>query len=236
MISRSELLEEVFECKVATTAIGSLQDITDCETFCRERRIDLCVARVPSGALDVVHRMQAEEYLVMGTTLHYRKRVSAAVPLDDRPDLRLRPARSNELEFVLAQVARGFDRYSGHYHADKRLSPRQCVRLYQRYAEESWRSARDTVLIVERDGAKVGFVTLRKTTDSEFNILLLSLLPLQLGTGTTILSRIVLWVRAQGARILKTERVVTNLGPQRMLEQNGFSIVSSQYVFHRWFS
>lgn len=236
---RSSLLDEIFERRIASGEVVTQEELDDCERFCRDDNIDLCIAKVAHPAIKRIQPMEDLGYRLMGTTLHFIKKVRSPFPLYEGPEIILRPAQPSEFDYTMDCATRAFG--SGfshdHYYVDERLKLEPCIELCRRYVRESWNSEQGQILIGERIGVAkpLGFVTVRRNSETEWEVLLGAFPSLPLGDVRMICSKMVLFAREHSVRTLKISTELSNLSMQRVLTQTGFHVSSAHYTLHKWF-
>lgn len=238
IVAFSKIDSERFGIRVARARIvsDSLSGVWD---FCAAERIDLLVARCETGDTDAVQAMEIKGSLLTDTLLYY----SFDLTKKEIPELQsevlvrwLQPGDQAEIQEVASAAFQG---YTGHYHADRRLDPRQCDETYRSWAQRSCTGeAADEVLVAEIGGRVTGFATLRLNCPEEIEGLLFAVAPQAQGKGICrlFMIRSLQWCRNRGASRMVISTQVTNVSMQKVWCRTGFEPSHSYYTFHKWFT
>ncbi len=220
------------------TEEGSHPDAID--TAARDAGVDMLTVRVPVSNLARVHALEAAGFRLMDTLVYYRR---------DLVDLPHRVSFPEGLSCRLAQpedaadvgkVARvGFTGYMGHYHADPRLDDDAADAAYAEWAGKSVTSVSDQapVLLVCRETVPVGFLTLRRNSPEEFEIVLNAVHPDSRGTGVyscLVAEALERACNAQASSLIVSTQI-NNYGVQRVWSRAGFYHYQSLYTLHKWY-
>ena len=239
MVTFSEIDSARFGVRVARAHIVS-DSLATALDFCTRERIDLLVARCGTGDLKAVQAMGAERFLLMDTLLYYSFDLRKRKIPEERGEVRVRRLQRGDEAEIPRVAAAAFKGYMGHYHADRRLDPRQCDEAYRSWAERSCipGEAADGVLVAEAEGKVAGFATLRLNSPREVEGLLYAVAPESQGQGICPLLMIhsLHWSRDQGADRMVISTQVTNVSMQKVWCRTGFEPSHSYYTYHRWFT
>lgn len=202
--------------------------------------VKMLTVRVEVGDLPRVHALEAAGYQLMDTLVYFGR------SLDDLPQTRplvegvtLRRAGPEDAIAVGEVACAAFAKYMGHYHADPRLDIDAADAAYVEWAESSARSASDVapVMLAERDGQVAGFLTMRRNSPDEFEIVLNAVHPESQGCGLyaalVASSLITSWEAGVASVISSTQ--INNYAVQRVWSRLGFCHYRSSYTFHKWF-
>ena len=235
----SEVDSERFGVRVARAHIGP-ENLSQVLDFCASERIQLLIARCPTGELRTAQEMETAGFLLMDTLVYFSFDVARRAIPGDSPRAVLRKALPGDEAEVARVAAVAFQGYYGHYHADPRLDSAKCDEGYVSWAVRSCtlKQVAAEVLVAERDGKIVGFVTMRLNNPSEGEIVLGGVLPEAQGIGiynSFILSGMRWCKECQAKRTLVSTQV-TNIAVQKVWCRIGFEPAYSYYTFHKWFS
>lgn len=235
-VKRSPLDETRFGIRTARAMDISIQSLPQVLEFCRAEKIRLLIARCSSKQLPVAQAMEALGFSLMDTLVYFQH------PLENIPvchKIPIRSAGADDREQICAIARTAFRGYDGHYHADPRLDRTACDELYVDWAGRSCsqKELADEVLIAEPDGNPVGFLTLKKTGNTEADGRLYAVAPQAQGRGIgqALLVAGLNWCRERGLRRMIISTQITNLASQVSWVRVGFTPSESFYTFHKWF-
>jgi GNAT superfamily N-acetyltransferase len=205
-----------------------------------EAGVRMVTVRVEASDLSRVHALEADGYRLMDTLVYYARSLEglpASLPLPEGISLRL--ATPSDAPAV-AEVARSaFAGYFGHYHADPRLDSDAADAAYVEWAETSTaRCGSDTpVLLALRAGRTTGFLTLRRNSGAECEIVLNAVRPdvQRSGLYSAMVVRALQEGQAMGAQRMIVSTQITNAAVQRVWARQGFAFDRALYTFHKWF-
>lgn len=223
----------------AARVIDTRASPEEIDAAARRKGVGMLTIRIPTQELSRVHDFEAAGYRLMDTLVCYSR------SLDDLPSrpappegLSCREAVPEDADAV-AQVAReAFGGYMGHYHADPKIGRAAADAAYIEWAETSTMHASPTapVLVAERDEEIVGFLTLRRSSSEEMELVLNAVKPAFRGRGAyamLVIEALALG-NARGYSRAKTSTQINNYSVQRVWARLGFAHSSSLYTFHKW--
>ena len=202
--------------------------------------VDMVIARVDVGQPGRVHMLEADGYRLMDSLVYYSRPledVAFSTPLPKGVTIRLAtPGDAPEV----ADVARAaFQNYIGHYHADPRLDRAMADEAYVQWAEHSITNLSDTApaIVAEDDGKIVGFLTLRRNSAEEVEIVLNAIAPSAQRGGIyrNLLTRSIMEGRSLARHRIIVSTQVNNFAVQRVWVRHGFTLYRGLYTFHKWY-
>lgn len=238
-IQLSALDEERFGVRTAKVSALSVNQLPAVIEFCQTNQVKFLIARCAATELQAAQAMEHQGFSLMDTLVYYSRDLKNAPipPLSDT--ITVRPVIEHEAGQVSAIAAKAFRGYGGHYHADARLEPEQCDAVYESWAYRSCvsREVAHEVLIAEREGEMVGFVTLRKQSAEAGEVPLYGVDPsLQgYGIGRGLIIGALRWCESQGLPAISISTQITNLSSQKVWIRLGFEPAQAEYTFHKWF-
>ncbi len=238
-VQLSPLEEERFGIRSARAASVTLETLPEIMHFCQANGVIFLIARCRVEELAAVHAMERAGFRLMDTLLYWAcNLVKGLIPANDCTVLN-RFMRAGEEDSVRGIAAEIFKGYFGHYHADPRLDPQQCDAAYVSWAERSCRSkdVAEEVLVAELDGRLVGFVTLRRNSAEEGEVVVGGVLPEAQGLGIyrAFLVRSMEWCKARGCTRMLVSTQVTNNAVQKVWARLGYEPSYAYYTLHKWF-
>lgn len=215
-------------------------DLTGINRQAAELGVALISIRVNVSDLDRVHALEADGYRLMDTLVHYGGSLDGIQGLRPVPEgLVLRTATAQDLPAVGRVAKAGFTNYLGHYHADPRLDTAAADAAYVDWAETSVADATDDtpVLLAVRHGSVLGFVTTRKKSGDEREIVLNAVHPDHQGQGlySILIGNVARLMAQNGAIRLVISTQINNYAVQRVWARMGLVHEKSFYTFHKWF-
>jgi len=206
--------------------------------FCRANAVGLVIARCPSEDVASAQALEESGGRLMDTLLYYSlelaKKPQAALPA------RLRLARAEEVEPLVAIAAESFRGYRGHYHADPRLERAACDATYIDWVRRSVLDGKvaEAVYTCEIEGSLAAFATLRANSPEEGEGVLFGVAPWAQGRGiyADLIRAGIEWCRARGMARMVVSTQVTNLAVQKVWVRQGFEPSGSYFTFHLWLS
>jgi GNAT superfamily N-acetyltransferase len=145
-------------------------------------------------------------------------------------DIPVREGRPEDLP-ALRELARR-TRYVSRFAFDPRFAPR---------AEEyfaAWIELADAVLVAERDGRVLGYITCRlpeSGVDSWFGIVAVDDEARVRGVGTALLGAGSDWLLAHGMETVSVAIAARNIATLRYVERFGFMASNFELWFHKWY-
>jgi dTDP-4-amino-4,6-dideoxy-D-galactose acyltransferase len=134
---------------------------------------------------------------------------------------------------VLRQIARTSHRITRFY-ADPSLPDEKCDELYEEWIMRSFAGWADIVLVEDRDGGPVGYVTVHlKGETSSIGLIAVAEEHRGKGVGQALVSSAVDWARSQKAASMSVVTQGRNIEAQRTFQRAGFLTTKTQLWFHR---
>lgn len=202
--------------------------------------VQMLTVRMEVSDLPRVHAFEKAGYRLMDTLVYYNRHLRTLPPRMALPDeLACRLAVPKDASAVTAVARTGFQGYMGHYHADPRLDNAAADAAYVEWAETSTaRGSPDApVLLLESGREIVAFLTLRRNSPDEMELVLSAVAPEYQGRGlyaALIAESFSLSQTAGAARVI-TSTQINNYAVQRVWSRLGFVHCRSLYTFHKWF-
>jgi GNAT superfamily N-acetyltransferase len=235
----SPLDEDRFGVRTAKASSVTLSQLPAIIDFCQSNQVKFLIARCAAYELRTAQEMEKEGFSLMDTLVYFSRRLANAniPPVSDT--LTIRPVHQDEARQVSALTAKVFRGYNGHYHADQRLDLEKCDAVYESWAYRSCvsREVAHEVLVAEREGAIVGFVTLRKHSAEAGEVPLYGVDPSIQGhgIGRGLIIGALRWCESQGIAKMFISTQITNLSSQKVWVRLGFEPTQAHYTFHKWF-
>ncbi len=202
--------------------------------------VQLLSCRIDVGDLARVHALEAAGYRLMDTLVYYGRSLAGIPRILPLPAGVACRAATGKDAAAVGEVARSaFSGYMGHYHSDPRLDDAAADAAYVEWAETSTAraSADGQVLLAMRDGHVAGFLTMRRNSTEEAEIVLNAVHADHQGQGlySILVAAALDAVRGSGAARMIVSTQINNYAVQRIWSQFGFVHERSVYTFHKWF-
>lgn len=224
----------------AGTLIDNSARPDEIESAARRMGVQMLTTRIDVGTLSQVHDFERAGYQLMDTLIYYRQPAVAFTSARiDHAEVRLRMADPSDAHEVAKVAQRSFMGYIGHYHADPRLDRGAADAAYVEWAETSTInvSYNTPVLVGEVDTKIVCFLTMRRNSVSENEVVLNAVDPEYQGRGlySALLRKSLSHSAEVGASQVITSTQINNYAVQRVWCRHGFSPYRGIYTFHKWF-
>ncbi len=201
--------------------------------------VQMLTLRLACGDHAAIHAAEADDFRLMDTVVYYER--SCRQPLPDLPasDVAIRAARPEDADAV-ADIARAsFSHYLGHYHADPRLDPASADEAYVEWARNSILHQSDSAQasVLTDDGPIAGFLTMRRNSASESEIVLNAVHPdfQRRGHYERLLHNALVRGAEAGAERMIVSTQLNNFRVQRIWSKAGFRLTSARHTFHKWY-
>jgi dTDP-4-amino-4,6-dideoxy-D-galactose acyltransferase len=149
----------------------------------------------------------------------------------------IRPAEDADVE-ALRRIA-GESFHDTRFYFDQRFPRAKCRELYERWVVESCRGFADQVLVADRGGAPVGYVTchLPKGDESGGRIGLINVASeaRRLGIGWELRRHALDWFAGQGVPRVAAATQARNIAMQVLNQRSGFVTQTFQLLYHKWY-
>ena len=148
----------------------------------------------------------------------------------------VRPHREDDVE-TLRRIARTSHRDTRFY-ADPEFPDERCDDLYDTWIRRSCEGWADVVLVVERDGAPVGYMTVHRVDDDSGSLGLLGVDEgwRRHGIGEMLVRGAVAWCADAGLARSMLYTQARNVASQRLFQRLGFRTAAVDLWFHKWFT
>jgi GNAT superfamily N-acetyltransferase len=239
LIRLSALDEERFGVRTAIAQSVSADDVDALIDACRDQSVEFLIARCAAHDLSAAQALERAGAVLTDTLVYYSRKLDEPIP-GDVGDTTIRTVdRRAEAPAVVAVATAAFAGYIGHYHADARLERDACDAVYASWAERSVLDAAvaDEVLIAEVDGTIVGFLTLRRNSAEQAEVVLNAVTPSAQGRGIyrSLVVRALRWAHDAGADEVIVSTQLQNVAAQKVWVRVGFEPAYGVLTFHRWF-
>jgi dTDP-4-amino-4,6-dideoxy-D-galactose acyltransferase len=158
----------------------------------------------------------------------------AGEPLPDAPALRVRRHAQTDLP-ALEGIA-GEAHLNTRFGRDARFPPARVAELYRTWIRKESAGGADEVLVVEAEGAPVGYVTCQLGAGGPGKISLIAVRSgeRRRGAGTALLRAALEWFGARGVDRVTVVTQGHDVAAMRLYERTGFRTTAVELWFHLW--
>jgi GNAT superfamily N-acetyltransferase len=128
--------------------------------------------------------------------------------------------------------------HDSRFYNDRHFDRRRCDELYRVWIERSCQGWADHVVVVERDGNAVGYLTvhLREPHAASIGLVGVDRSYRRQGIGAHLMSGALAWISGQSVRRVWTATQGRNVASQGFFQNAGFRPTGRAIWYHRWFS
>jgi ribosomal protein S18 acetylase RimI-like enzyme len=239
LVHLSALDEKRFGVVVAIATDVTMEAVNPILEFCRHRAVRLLIVRCSAQNVNAAQELESNGCLLMDTLVESAGKSSRVAANSGGSSGTVRAFTNKDVHGIIEVARCVFANYRSHYHADPRLRNEDCDEVYVSWAERSCasREVADEVLVSERDGRIVGFVTLKVSKAGEGAIQLGGVLPEAQGAGLyrEFIINGARWFETRQVQVTKVSSQVTNIAVQKVWARLGLEPRNAYYTFHRWF-
>lgn len=128
--------------------------------------------------------------------------------------------------------------YDSRFYNDRHFDRERCDELYRVWIERSCQGWADHVVVVERDGNAVGYLTVHLREPDSASIGLVGVDPAyrRHGIGARLMDGALAWISGQSVTRVRTATQGRNAASQKFFQKAGFRLTGRAIWYHRWFS
>ncbi|WP_426078138.1 GNAT family N-acetyltransferase [Janthinobacterium sp. PSPC3-1] len=238
-VALSSIDKDRFGVVTAKVSIEKGESIHGLIDWCAMRAVELLIARCDTSEIELVHAMEEAGFQLMDTLVYFLQKAISVHPVILPDDYSWRIASEQDADLVECCAQMAFKNYSGHYHADPKLSTVDSDLVYSSWARASCLSqpVADAVLLICKDDQVVAFLTLKKLNSKSAEIVLNGVHPEYQAHGlyTSLVRLAKNWCSENEISQLLVSTQITNTAPQKVWCRQGFEPRNSIYTFHKWF-
>jgi RimJ/RimL family protein N-acetyltransferase len=158
------------------------------------------------------------------------------VPADSHPSLDTRAVLPGDVP-ALRQIA-AVSHLDSRFYNDDHFERARCDELYRLWIEKSCAGWADHVVVVEREGVAIGYLTVHLREPETATIGLLGVNPAfrRQGVGGRLLKGALAWVSSRSAKRVSVVTQARNTASQAFYRSAGFRPTGRAIWYHRWFS
>lgn len=213
-------------------ARGSRADAATCtamRAWCEAHGIRCLYFLCPAHDPATIHALEDAGFHLMDVRMTLERRVGAAAHSSAT-----RPAQASDVEGLRA-IARASHRDT-RFHADPGFPADRSDELYATWIEKSCSGYADRVIVSERDGAAVGYLSLHVSGSSaRVGLVGVSQAWRRHGVGRELLAGALSWLSSCGVERVSVVTPGRNAAAQALYQSMGFRTSDVQLWYHRWF-
>ncbi len=229
---------EHFGVRIASFSPKHDVDIPLALKWARDNRVEMLMARCDTSGALLIQDIESAGFLLMDTFVRYTFDLTKKEIPQDTGTTLVRSFLPEDIPAIGRVARRAFKGYIGHFHNDPRLPRDKCDSVYFEWAVNSCREKRlaDEILVADRDGEILGFVTLKGLDERAVEGILFAVNPKAqgLGIGRSFMINGMQWCRDHGFQRMEVDSQVNNYAVQRVWERLRFEIYASGHTFHLW--
>lgn len=192
--------------------------------------------KIDTNIKDIVYYLEKEEFYLMDTLVTYVFSYNKCHLNNVDHRCIIRDCRYDDLETLKEIAKKSFkiDRF----HSDKLLDEYKCDEYYEKWVENSYNGFADNTIVAEIDGMPVGFTTCKlpnsedKSKTGQLVLSAVSECSRGKGVYTSMIYAGVKWLEGK-ANDVRVGTQINNTAVQKSWIKLGFTVLESQYVFHK---
>lgn len=204
---------------------------------CREKRIDCLYFLADAAEQDTVFALQSHGFNLVDIRLTLSAQFETPPVMSPLEGVSFRLGDQRDLDQLLPVAGASF--VQSRFYVDRRFGQDKATRMFHIWLSKSFAETPDSAaVVVELDGAAVGFVTCHlHKPPGEGNIGLVGVAEAARGLGCAggMIKYAARWFASQGVDRLNVVTQGRNTAAQRLYQRNGFVTRSVELWFHKWF-
>lgn len=206
--------------------------------WAHENRMDCLYFLSVADDPQTVHLAEQEGFQQVDVRMTFEGEVPGAPVAQAPSDATVRLAREEDLPALQAIAA--VSHRDTRFYFDGHFDRARCDQLYETWIANSLHGFAQAVLVAERGGRPLGYVTLHlrdSESGPESQIGLIAIAPGHQGggLGRLLVEHSLEWARGNRARVMKVVTQGRNVPAQRLYQRCGFVTASFELWYHRWF-
>ena len=190
--------------------------------------------RLPEGNIASLHAVEAVGFRIIESFLTFSRKTAGEIPFAGGSDFHIRLAQPDEMETVASIAYRAFQSFR--LRVDPQIPESRARHSRREWIRNGFKGRAEAIYVAESENRLVGFVLLRSKTDMEKTgeIELIAVEPgfHGRGIGKALVARAVRHYQGKTSEI-QVGTQAKNLPAIQLYTRMGFSIVRSEFSFHR---
>lgn len=228
---------EFFECRIARATVGRLTGdlIEHILSWCDAHTIDCLYFLADASDETTVRLAERNNFCLVDVRVVLARQLDKEISPNIRiPRGRIRPALLDDIP-ALRPIARISHRDS-RFCFDSNFEAERSDHMFEIWIEKSCRGYADAVLVADREGQPIGYVTCKLQEGAEGQIGLCGVTPEAQGHGfgQQLVQESLRWFAGRGVKRVTVVTQGRNSAAQRLYQRCGFITESMQLWYHRW--
>ena len=188
--------------------------------------------RLPEDGLAALHTVEAAGFRIIESFLTFSRKTTGEIPFDRGSDFHIRLAQPDEMETVASIAYRAFQSFR--LRVDPQIPESRARHSRREWVRNGFKGRAEAIYVAESENRLVGFVLLRSKTEKTGKIELIAVEPgfHGRGIGKALVARAVRHYQRETSEI-QVGTQAKNLQAIQLYTRMGFSIVRSEFSFHR---
>lgn len=225
---------EFFGVRVARVQVSRLAPDTASAIveWCRANTIDLLYFLADSDDPPTVRLAEDRGFRLVDLRVTLDRALDGALR---PPAYAVRAAQNSDLPALRAMARAGFRQ--SRFYADPLIPAGRADALYEIWVEKRMNDPASHVLVVDANGAAVGFITcLCAGALGTIDLFGVGEAARGRGIGQALVQGALAWFAGQGAQRASVVTQGRNIAAQRLYQRSGFTTSAVQLWYHRWFT
>ena len=205
-----------------------------CLQWCHDQRIDcayLFADCADQGLLDAVY---ATGFRLVDIRVTLRAAAGNVLENRSPAGIEMRPSRESDID-ALSMIAIGAH-HDTRFYVDGRFGGDRCDAFYQLWIAKSCRGWADHVVVAERAGEAVGYVTCHTSPGAgRIGLVGVAQKARGVGIGHAMIREALRWLTGEGVDDVSVATQARNTSGLRLYQKSGFAVRSMECGFHKWF-
>jgi dTDP-4-amino-4,6-dideoxy-D-galactose acyltransferase len=206
------------------------------EAWCRSKAVDCLYLLADPDDAPTVRLAEQSGFRLVDLRLTLRRRLGNEHLSVQCTEATIRRAMAGDIASLRALA--GKSHRDSRFYFDGTFPRERCDALYETWIEKSCAGFADVVLVAERQGDVVGYITSKALEPAlgQIGLLAVDERAAGLGLGGALVSEALKWSRDRGHTAVRVVTQGRNLRAQRCYQRAGFVSDSLFLSYHRWFA
>lgn len=228
---------EFFGIRIAQIDAGAFTEgnRSECLQWCHDQRIECAYLSVNSADQGLIDAAVQNEFRLVDIRLILKTTTTTAEHRQHPAGVEIRASRDSDID-ALSNIAIGAHRDTRFY-VDGGFDRARCDALYELWIAKSCRGWADHVVVAERAGEAVGYVTCHRTqTAGRIGLVGVAESARGLGIGHAMIGEALRWCSSQDLDEVTVATQGRNMAALNLYQKSGFSVATVDCIFHKWFA
>ena len=190
--------------------------------------------RLPEGALAALHAVEAVGFRIIESFLTFSRKTVGEIPFERGSNFHIRLAQPDEMEMVASIAYRAFESFR--LRVDPQIPETRARHSRREWVRNGFKGRAEAIYVAEMEDFPVGFVLLRSKTDAgktgEIELIAVEPRFHGRGIGKALVAEAIRHYQGETSEI-HVGTQAKNLQAIQLYTRMGFSIVRSEFSFHR---